>query len=179
MLSIVYDGLYNNLHSFIKKKHYIPYKILSTDTKFKEGNRYYIAYYRQTMKVISIEYDKYGILEYCYVKWDDGNYGAYCTNLAIFDDYLMDIDSDFLYKEEDIVNSPNIHTGAEIKYWLFVNNITAASHKYGKIWESMNEILQVPENEYNKYKITGVLDEDGSYTSIKMSKINVSKIIPA
>lgn len=179
MLSIVYDDLYDNLHTFIRKKHYIPYKILSTDTKFKEGNRYYIAYYRQTMKVISIEYDKYGIMEYCYVKWDDGNYGAYCSNLAIFDDYLMELDSDFLYKEEDIINSPNIYTGAEIKYWLFINNITATSPKYGKIWEMLEDVLKVADNDYKKYKLVGTVNENNEYISVKISKIDVTKIIPA
>lgn len=177
MLSIIYDGLYNNLHSFIRKKHYIPYKILSTDTKFKEGNRYYIAYYRQTMKVISIEYDKYSIMTYCYVKWDDGNYGAYCSNLAIFDDYLMDMDSESLYKEEDIINSPNIYTGAEIKYWLFMNNVTATSTKYGKIWEELDKVLSIPDNDYNKYKISGTLNENCEYETVKLSRINTSKII--
>lgn len=178
MLSISYEPFYGNLHKFINSKHYIPYHIVSSDTKLEVGKRYYIGYYRQSMKIISVEYDKYGILEYCYVKWDDGCYGTYCSDLSILEDYYIDIDTEGIYKIEDIVNTDSIYTGAEIIYWFFINNITATTEKYKNIWHDLDDFIADANNNYARFKLSGTTDENGLYTSIKFTKINVKKIIP-
>jgi hypothetical protein len=178
MLSITYEPMvYDNLHKLIHSKHYIPYRILSSDTKLEEGKRYYIGYYRQTMKVLSVEYNSYGILEYCYVKWDDGCYGSYCSDIAVLEDYYIDNDIDQIYKIDDILDTNSIFTGAEILYWFFINDITALSEKYKNIWPMLDEFANNSDNDYCKFKLSGVKDDNGTYTSIKISKINTKNII--
>lgn len=177
MLSISYESFYENLHKLIRSKHYIPYRILTSDTKLEIGKRYYIGYYRQTMKVISVEYDRYGILDYCYVRWDDGCYGSYCTDLSILDDYFIDVDIDNICKVDDILNSNSIYTGAEIKYWFFCNDITANTEKYKLIWGELDTFFNNSENDYIKFKISSTKNEDDMYDSLKIAKINTKKII--
>ena len=169
----------NNLHdNIIKKKHFIPYSISTTDTKFIEGKYYYISYYGKYFKVISVEYDENGIFDSAYVKWEDGYYGMYCTKLDINRDYILEVDTDEIYKESCIINNKKIYTGAEIKYWFFINDITAMNTIYTEFWKYVDSRSLAYIIDTNKYKLVAKVNTKGEYEDAKIIRIDIKKIIP-
>ena len=177
MVRIVYESLYKELHNIIVNKHMIPYKIQSTDTRFVEGKIYYIAYYRKYFKVISTEYDDTGRIDNIYVKWDDGCYGIYCTELDIYSDYILEQDTDCIYKEPSIINNKRVYTGAEIRYWFYINEITAFNEQYFDFWKYMDEKSDAYIKDNTKYKLIAKTNMEGIYTDAKIIRVEYKRIV--
>lgn len=177
MVKIIYEDWYKELHNIITNRHMIPYKIQTTDTKFVEGKTYYISYYRKSFKVITAEYDETGGIDNIYVKWDDGCYGVYCTELDIYSDYILEQDMDDIYKEATLVNNKKIYTGAEIKYWFYINDITAFNKQYADFWKYLDEHSEAYIKDNTKYKLAAKTDDDGTYIDAKIIRIEIKKII--
>lgn len=179
MIGIKYDiyDIDNSIDTFIKKRHMIPYAIESTDTRLQTNKNYYIGYHRMVMNVKNVEYAEDGSLDWCYVKWSDGFYGNFCSNLDLYADYIMEYDDDGIYKEVDIVNKDTIYTGAEIKYWFYINDITVLNHRYAGFMSFFDPKSKHKINPYLKYRLVADIDEDGSYINCKMIKIITNKII--
>ena len=179
MIGIRYDiyDINNKIDMFIKKRHMIPYAIESTDTKLQINKHYYIGFHRMMMTVKNVEYLENGSLDWCYVKWSDGFYGNFCSDLDLYADYIMEYDEDGIYKEVDIVNKDNIYTGAEIKYWFYINDITILNPRYAEFMKYFDPKSPCKINPYLKYRITADVDEKGNYTNCKIIKIITNKII--
>ena len=158
----------------IKNKHYIPYRINSPQQKYRVHNLYYNAYWGSFFKVLEVNYDKYGCLEDCTIRWDDGNYGLICTNLDVNADFNLKCDRNNLHELYDIVNSEEIYTGAEIVYWFFVHNITCFNNKYKGFWKFVDSSSAHRISDYSRYIIIGDLQEDGTYTNCKIVKVKSS-----
>lgn len=177
MVKIVYEDLYKNLDNIIRNKHMIPYKLQSTDTRFMPGKLYYIAYYRKSFKVLSTEYDETGRIDNIYVKWDDGCYGVYCTELDIYSDYILEPDTDFIYKERTLINNKKIYTGAEIRYWFYINDIDAFDEVHAEFWKYLDSNSNAYINDTTRYKLVGKMNSEGIYEDCKIIRVELKKII--
>ena len=179
MIGIKYDtyDITDAIDVFIKKRHMIPYSIESTDTKLQINKTYYIGFHRMMMTVKNVEYLENGSLDWCYVKWSDGFYGNFCSELSIYEDYIMEYDEYGIYKEVDIVNNDNIYTGAEIKYWFYINDITILNNKYAGFMKYFDYKSPDKITSYLKYRVVADIDENGNYINCRMVKIITSKII--
>lgn len=167
---IIYGGLNcKSLNEKIRKNHYIPYRILTSDTKYEVNKRYFNAYWGSTFKVISVTYNDHGILEDCYIRWDDGNYGLICTDLDIAADLKLEYDYSKIY-ETDIINSGRDFSGAEIIYWFFMNKINCFNTKYNGFWKFVDNYSDYRISDYSRYKIIGSLEND-IYKNCKILRV--------
>lgn len=158
------------INNKIRQKHYIPYLITNKGIKYEANRWYYNAYWGQFLKVISVKYDRYNVLQECYIKWEDDLYGLICTDLEIGSDYKIQYDHREIYKEE-IINSDKVYTGAEIIYWFFMNNINCFNKKYKGFWRYIDNSSDHRIQDFNKYKITGNIDQKGNYINCKIIRI--------
>ncbi len=159
-----------NINDKIRKKHYIPYLISNKNIKYEANRWYYNAYWGQFLKVISVKYDRYNVLEECYIRWEDDMYGLICTDLEIGSDYKIEKDYKEIYKE-NIINNDKIYTGAEIIYWFFINGITCFNKKYKGFWRFIDNSSDHRIYDFNKYKVVADIDNNKNYINCKIIRI--------
>lgn len=132
---IIYTGI-SRIDEKFRIRHFIPYHI-SRHQRYEINRIYYNNYWSSYFKVIDVEYNKNGFLDDAYVKWEDGCYGLICTELQM-DDYLLSYDSKKIYNIKEIINNGRSYTGAEIRYWFFINKITVLDEKYQGFWRYLD-----------------------------------------
>ena len=132
MRNIIVYSYDNSLERLIKRKRIIPYQVNPGD-KFIKGKWYYDTYYNSLFKVTEVKYNTGNILDYAITKSDEG-YSSYITTpLSPYEDYIIDFDTKDI-ATMNIINSEKSFTGAEIRYWFFMNDINCFDPKYKYFW---------------------------------------------
>ena len=132
MRNIIVYSYDNSLERLIKRKRIIPYQVNPGD-KFIKGKWYYDTYYNSLFKVTEVKYNTGNILDYAITKSDEG-YSSYITTpLSPYEDYIIDFDTKDI-ATMNIINSERSFTGAEIRYWFFMNDINCFDPKYKYFW---------------------------------------------
>ena len=156
----------------IRRRNLIPYRITSKNIKYETNRWYYNAYWNQIMKVTSVKYNDNGELEQCFVMWEDDLFGMICTDLDVNYDYKLEYDRKKIYKQ-DIINSTQVFTGAEIIYWFFINGITYDNKKYKGFWKYVDLFSDHRLSDYNKYVISATYLEDKDiYVNCKVKRVS-------
>ena len=159
------DGV---LEELIRKKKLIPHKVLPGE-KFIKGERYYIGFYSKIYKVISTDYTN-GILNGAYVKMNDNQFAWISTPLDMYCDYYITND---IYNicDINIINNKHIYSGAEIRYWFFMKNITVLNRKYSCFWKYIDPTNPGSIEDKYTYTISANIDENGNYYNPRLVKI--------
>ena len=149
------------LESIIKEKKIIPHRILPGE-KLIVGEKYYDGYHDKIFKVISVEYNEDGSLDGAYIKMDDGNYAWISSDLDIANDYYITNDN-YSIHSINIINNKHIYSGAEIRYWFFINDITVMNRKYSCFWPYIDPTNPGSIDDSYTYIISADVDENGNY----------------
>lgn len=168
---------YNNskLETLIREKHLIPYSLTHVD-RYERGKYYFDEFRGKLFKVLFVKYYYTGELEGAEIKYEDGM-GAYmCTDINPGYDYRTEKDINELYNKSDIVNDGNIYTGAEIKYWFFIRNISCFNKKYKDFWKLVDSysIDQIADNKL--YTLTGDKNHAGRYHNCKITEVIITSV---
>ena len=163
----------NSLERLIKRKRIIPYQINPGD-KFIKGKWYYDTYYNSLFKVTEVKYNSGNILDYAITKSDEG-YSSYITSpLSPYEDYIIDFDTKDI-ATMNIINSERSFTGAEIRYWFFMNDINCFDPKYKYFWTYVDTYSNNKVADKQKYFLYAGL-KNNVYTKCRVIKdINKTK----
>ncbi len=163
----------NSLERLIKRKRIIPYQINPGD-KFIKGKWYYDTYYNSLFKVTEVKYNSGNILDYAITKSDEG-YSSYITSpLSPYEDYIIDFDTKDI-ATMNIINSERSFTGAEIRYWFFMNDINCFDPKYKYFWTYVDTYSNNKVADKQKYFLYAGL-KNNVYTKCRVIKdINRTK----
>lgn len=163
----------NSLERLIKRKRIIPYQINPGD-KFIKGKWYYDTYYNSLFKVTEVKYNSGNILDYAITKSDEG-YSSYITSpLSPYEDYIIDFDTKDI-ATMNIINSEKSFTGAEIRYWFFMNDINCFDPKYKYFWTYVDTYSNNKVADKQKYFLYAGL-KNNVYTKCRVIKdINRTK----
>lgn len=158
------------LEESIRTKHVIPY-ILGVKDKYEKGNYYFSAFYGKIFKVLFVKYYNTGELEGAEIRHTDGLHAYMCTEIDPECDYLLIRDVKEIYNRKEIVNDGQIYTGAEIRYWFYMNNIDCFNRKYKGFWNYIDSYSPKRINDNDKYMMMAKYDRFGNYTQCRMCKI--------
>lgn len=158
-----------DLRNKIMLRHYIPYRV-KRNSKYEADHIYFNDYWGQMFKVIDVDYDKSGLLNYANIRWEDGCYGLFCTELTV-EDYIMKPDYRNIHKRKDIVNDNKIYTGAEIVYWFYTHDIDQFNHKYEGYWKWVDLFSDRRVQDYNHYKLYGKETNQGNYVNCRVIRV--------
>lgn len=147
------------LEELIKEKKLIAYE-LSPNDKLIKNKWYFDSYYQKLIKVINVEYT-HGILDHAETKSIEG-YKSYITTPLGINDYYIEFDREFLYKKK-IININQSFTGAEIRYWFFMNNIDCFNKKYRNFWQYVDTYSSNRLNDKARYFLKAKLNKHGYY----------------
>ena len=163
----------NSLERLIERKRIIPYQINPGD-KFIKGKWYYDTYYNSLFKVTEVKYNSGNILDYAITKSDEG-YSSYITSpLSPYEDYIIDFDTKDI-ATMNIINSERSFTGAEIRYWFFMNDINCFDPKYKYFWTYVDTYSNNKVADKQKYFLYAGL-KNNVYTKCRVIKdINRTK----
>lgn len=138
----------------MKKYKYIPRKI-NKDEHLKLYHRYWIPDLGGVIKVKDIW--KENGTEYYMIKYKNDLFVCFSYPIDdYYESYELIHDYNDIYKD-DIVNSKNSYTGAEIKYWFSVNN----DRKYDKFFKYINPRSKSCIVDKIRYKV--IIDENNKY----------------
>ena len=168
MLTRIMYSMDGKLEQLVRTRKLIPHKILNGERMIK-GEFYYSAFYGKTFRVISAEYDKSGTLTGAEVKYNDGNICWICTDLNPGEDYYLTMDKRNIM-DMDIVNSRKPFSGAEIRYWFFMNNITVLDSKYACFWPYVEQYNANSIDDKSTYTLSADL-VDGIYTRARIYRV--------
>ena len=173
MRNIIVYSYDNSLERLIKRKRIIPYQVNPGD-KFIKGKWYYDTYYNSLFKVTEVRYNAGNILDYAITKSDEG-YSSYITTpLSPYEDYIIDFDTKDI-ATMNIINSERSFTGAEIRYWFFMNDINCFDPKYKYFWTYVDTYSNNKVADKQKYFLYAGL-KNNVYTKCRVIKdINKSK----
>ena len=155
MRNVIVYSFDNSLEKLIKRKKIIPYQVNPGD-KLMRGKWYYDLYYSTLFKVLDVKYKAGGILDYAITKSDEGYSSYISTQLSPYEDYIIDYDKSGL-SEEIIINSEKSYTGAEIRYWFFMNDITCFDQKYRYFWTYVDSFSKNRVSDKQKYFLYATL----------------------
>ena len=166
MKSRIFYSFDNSLEKLIHSKKIIPYQI-DHNEKLVKGKWYYEYRYPYIFKVTDANYSVSGLLDYATTITEEGYVSCISNDhLVPGEDYMIEFDRVKLYKST-IINSPILYTGAEIRYWFFINNIDFFNEKYRGFWEYVDTFSPNKVIDKEKYFISGVY-EDGIYNNCKL-----------
>ena len=173
MRNIIVYSYDNSLERLIKRKRIIPYQVNPGD-KFIKGKWYYDTYYNSLFKVTEVKYNTGNILDYAITKSDEG-YSSYITTpLSPYEDYIIDFDTKDI-ATMNIINSERSFTGAEIRYWFFMNDINCFDPKYKYFWTYVDTYSNNKVADKQKYFLYAGL-KNNVYTKCRVIKdINKNK----
>ena len=173
MRNIIVYSYDNSLERLIKRKRIIPYQVNPGD-KFIKGKWYYDTYYNSLFKVTEVKYNTGNILDYAITKSDEG-YSSYITSpLSPYEDYIIDFDTKDI-ATMNIINSEKSFTGAEIRYWFFMNDINCFDPKYKYFWTYVDTYSNNKVADKQKYFLYAGL-KNNVYTKCRVIKdINRTK----
>ena len=173
MRNIIVYSYDNSLERLIKRKRIIPYQVNPGD-KFIKGKWYYDTYYNSLFKVTEVRYNAGNILDYAITKSDEG-YSSYITTpLSPYEDYIIDFDTKDI-ATMNIINSERSFTGAEIRYWFFMNDINCFDPKYKYFWTYVDTYSNNKVADKQKYFLYAGL-KNNVYTKCRVIKdINRTK----
>jgi hypothetical protein len=107
-------------------------------------------------------------LEYAITKSDEGYSSYISTPLSQYEDYIIDHDINNI-AEQDIINTEKSYTGAEIRYWFFINNITCFDPKYRYFWAYVDTYSNNRVSDKQKYFLYAAI-RNGVYTHCRVVK---------
>lgn len=146
---------------------YIPRHI-----KFKEHlrlyRRYWVNYFDDECIKVDQIYEVDGI-EYYSVKCTNCLYETITYPLDCNYTYELMIDKKDIKNIESIINTNISYTGAEIKYWFFMNKIDLSSEKYIGFWSFLNPNSKNLISDDKYYFVKSVLDTNGNLIKCKIS----------
>ena len=167
MRNVIVYSFDNSLEKLIKRKKIIPYQLGPGD-KLQRGKWYYDLYYSTLYKVTEVKYKTGGILDYAITKSDEGYNSYISTPPSPYEDYQIDYDRNGL-SEDIIINSEKSYTGAEIRYWFFMNDITCFDPKYKYFWTYVDTYSKNRVSDKQKYFLKAELKDD-VYTHCRVVK---------
>lgn len=167
MRNVIVYSFDNSLEKLIKRKQLIPYQVNPGD-KFIKGKWYYDSYYRSLFKIIDVKYKAGNILDHAITRSEEGYSSYIVTPLTPYEDYIIDFDTKNI-AEENIINSEKSYTGAEIRYWFFINNITCFDPKYRYFWTYVDTYSNNKVADKQKYFLYAGL-KNGVYTHCRVIK---------
>ena len=112
-----------DLDRYCRDSYSIPYR-LHVNSRYRNNCYYWSTYWSKWFKVIEAEYDfSFDPPKFigATVQWSDCGMG-YITSDLTTEDFRIELDNERIRCEE-IINSNESYTGAEIEYWFFVNKI--------------------------------------------------------
>lgn len=168
MRNIIVYSFDNSLEKLIRRKQLIPYQCTPGD-RFMRGKWYYDSYYSSLFKVIDVKYKSGNVLDYAITKSDEG-YNSYITTPLSPEDFIIDFDKSGLVKE-NIINSEKSYTGAEIRYWFFMNNIDCFNTKYRYFWTYVDTFSNNRISDKQKYFLYAGMRND-EYIHCRVIKDN-------
>ena len=168
MRNIIVYSFDNSLEKLIRRKQLIPYQCTPGD-RFMRGKWYYDSYYSSLFKVIDVKYKSGNVLDYAITKSDEG-YNSYITTPLSSEDFIIDFDKSGLVKE-NIINSEKSYTGAEIRYWFFMNNIDCFNTKYRYFWTYVDTFSNNRISDKQKYFLYAGMRND-EYIHCRVIKDN-------
>ena len=122
------------LEEYIKSSRYIPRKIRKNE-HLKIYHRYWLNDYNDAAKVDDIFTENH--IEYYSIKYNN-MYGCISNPVSV-DTYELLYNKNEIEKI-NIINSSKSYTGAEIKYWFWMNNIDISiNSKYSGFWSFLNQ----------------------------------------
>lgn len=172
MRNVIVYSFDNSLEKLIKRKKIIPYQVNPGD-KLLRGKWYYDIYYSSLFKVLEVKYKAGGVLDYAITKSDEGYNSYISTQLTPYEDYIIDFDRNGL-SEEMIINSEKSYTGAEIRYWFFMNDINCFDPKYRLFWTYVDTYSKNRVADKQKYFLYAVL-KNNVYSHCRVVKDTVKK----
>lgn len=158
------------LENFIRNKNYIPHKIIPGE-KLIVGEKYYDGFYNKIYKVLNVEYSDNGLFEGAQVKMDDNTYAWITSQPNIYTDYYITYDIYKIYNI-NIINNKHIYSGAEIRYWFFINNITVMDKKYACFWPFIDPTNPGSIDDEFTYTISASTDENGNFYNPRIVRIH-------
>jgi hypothetical protein len=167
MRNVIVYSFDNSLEKLIKRKRIIPYQVNPGD-RFMKGKWYYDMFFGSLFKVIDVKYKSGNILEYAITKSDEGYSSYISTPLSPYEDYIIDHDINNI-AEQDIINTEKSYTGAEIRYWFFINNITCFDPKYRYFWAYVDTYSNNRVSDKQKYFLYAAI-RNGVYTHCRVVK---------
>ena len=171
--NITYSDINTDIDEKIKKKKVIPYSIFPGD-RFKKGKWYYSRFYDNFFKILDVKYSENGKLEIAYIITDNNMYSVITTDLCT-DDLLLEKDKKNIYKS-NIFNTNIPYTGAEIKYWFFVNNIDCFNQKYINFWKFVDRFSEYCLDDKKKYRCYANQDLEGNLINCRVKEYNIDLI---
>lgn len=154
----------------IRKNHLIPHRV-TREIPYRKNNIYYSSYWGSIFKVISVEYDS-DTKEFlgAYIRYESNYYGMICSELNI-DDYELEVDVKKIYKQ-NIINSNIPYSGAEIRYWFFVNQINGFNPVYRGFWKFIDNTSGHKIVDDNKYIVRADINpKTGNYINCIMKRV--------
>lgn len=157
----------DKLEKFLREENhqYIPRKIKSNEN-LKIYKRYWDAFsdtYYKIEKIYNVE-----DVEYYSVKYLDSMFGEISFPVDFDYTYELMVDKNNLDKI-DIINNKISYSGAEIKYWFFINNIDLGSEIYNKFWPFIDPNSKSVISDDKYYFIFATLNKKGQYRDCKVS----------
>jgi hypothetical protein len=155
------------LEEIVKSKHVIPYSLGKRD-KYEKGNYYFSGFYGKVFRVLFVKYYNTGELEGAEIKHSDGLHAYMCTDIDPDYDYRMIKDDNNLSDKSSIINDGKIYTGAEIKYWFFMNNIDCFNRKFKGFWKYLDTYSDKVIDDNARYMMTADTNHLGNYINCKL-----------
>lgn len=151
-------------------QHFIPYRITRSDT-YELRKIYFNNYWGQCFQVLDIYKNQdTGKFDNAEIRWDDGCYGRFCTELSV-DDYLMKKDRKNIYSKKEIINTNKAYTGAEIAYWFYMHDIGPDTKRYQGFWQYVDLQSDRRLHDASRYILSAREERDGTFTHCKVKKI--------
>lgn len=153
------------LDKYVREHNVIPYR-LHIHSRYRNNCFYWSDYWGKWFKVLEVEYDfsyVHPVLIGAYVKWSDGGYGYISTDLTT-DDYRIELDK-YSIKDQNIINSSESFSGAEIEYWLFLHGIDDKDGKYRRFRKFISRHSDMRLEHTKFYYITANVNSKGNYSN--------------
>lgn len=157
------------LEDLIRKKHLVPYSLNRRD-RYEKGKYYYSEFSGMTFKVLFVKYYDSGELEGAEVKYENGLHAYICTDIDPGYDYRVEKDFKKICNE-NIVNDGKVYTGAEIRYWFFMNDIDCFNSIYKGFWNLVDTYSTRRIIDNNRYVVVADISVTGKYHNCKIIKV--------
>ena len=157
------------LEELVIRKHLVPYSLNRRD-RYEKGKYYYSEFLGMTFKVLFVKYYDSGELEGAEVRYENGLQAYICTDIDPGYDYRLEKDYRAIYKD-NIVNDGKVYTGAEIRYWFFINGIDCFNGIYKGFWNLIDTYSTRKITDSTKYIICADPTVTGKYYNCRIIKV--------
>ena len=143
---------------------YIP-RLVRPKEQLRLHHRYHLSEYKsyaEVINIITIGKDKYYTLRF-------KNSIQACISLPIFDQcWELIADSNNIKKLNNIINNKRSYSGAEIKFWFYINRDKVNNQNYKDFFSYLNRSSLSVISDDKWYYVVAEKAKSGKYTNCKL-----------